>query len=397
MRKATFIILFLGTCLMLSAREYRFRIIDTAQGTALAYASFYLKNSNIGTVSNEEGYVVINGMSFESDTVIVSHLGYETKTIPFSSLLGEEEIKIESQAIALREVIVSPMSAKDLVKRATENLIINYPTKVTVHNFSVNHIIFTSDSIISQFQGTIYSPISDYIKQAELNYLLAETSSFEDNRHNFDFILPYYLDAFANNLIEKLYLGQLDFVKNRNKYHYSFLESNNPDLHIVSFYPLKSSRKHCFTGNLIINKRDKAFVSIDYSVTTHDLIKERVISIDKRFASGVIHLDSIKVNLNFIKISEVYVMSHFKNECCYLFSYDNSEKLKSFAAINEVVNHFKHPGDIINIKELESVSLYNLKGIGKSSDKSNPYTLNYFSRKIERKINELKEKYPDLE
>lgn len=382
---------------MLSAQKYRFKIIDTAQGTAVAYATFYLKNSNIGTVSNEDGYVVINGMSFESDTVIVSHLGYETKTIPFSSLLDEKEIKLESQPIALREILVSPMTAKDIVKRATENLIINYPRKETVHNFSVNHIIFTSESIISQFQGTIYSPISDYIKQAELNYLLAETSFFEDNRHKFDFILPYYLDAFSNNLIEKLYIAQLDFIKNRNKYHYSFLESNNPDLHIVSFYPLKSSRKHCFTGNMIINKMDMAFVSIDYSLTRHNLIKERVVSIDKRIASGVIQLDSIKVNLNFRKIGEVYMMSHFNNECCYLFSYDNSDKTKNFTAINEVVNHFKNPRDIVNIKELESVSLYNLKGIGKSPDKSNPYATKYFSRKIERKINELKEKYPDLE
>lgn len=382
---------------MLYGQDYKFRIVSAPQGSPLPYASIFLKNSKTGTISNEDGYVVFNNVLFATDTVIISHIGYETRRIPLSMLTDTNDIKLESSPIALGEVVISPVSPKDIIRKAVKYMVVNYPNHETVPNFSVNHLIYTKDEIISKFQGMIFSQVPNYIIHSELNYRLVETFSFEDNRNKTDFIIPYYLDAYSNNLIEKLFIAELDFVKNTNKYNYSYIDNVDDNSYHISFYPTKKNRKHCFSGKIMINKSDMAFMAIKYKLASSNLVKERVLTIDKSKSSGVIHLDSIEVSINFQRTDGAYQISHLNNECWYQFSYAESEKTTNFTAINEIVNHVSIPLSTKNISDYESVSLYNLKNIKRETKQNNPYMIKYFSRKIEKKLEEFKDKYPEVE
>ena len=95
--------------------EIRGKIQHAENKASLAYVNIGITNKNIGTVSNSNGKFILrlNADMTESDTITFSHIGFSSKHIPVSELMGNENtIFLKPQTNDLNEVIVRVKTPK---------------------------------------------------------------------------------------------------------------------------------------------------------------------------------------------------------------------------------------------------------------------------------------------
>ena len=92
------VVLILKSSLCLS--QIKGRCIDSF-GSPLPYVNIAVQNTSVGTVTNLDGVFLIDDKSLtENVTIIVSHIGYETKSVtPIKNT--EIEIKMTQTSIQL--------------------------------------------------------------------------------------------------------------------------------------------------------------------------------------------------------------------------------------------------------------------------------------------------------
>ena len=113
------------------------RIIDSETDLPVPFASIKIKAKMLGVVSNVNGdFQIPLEYRVESDSILVSCIGYVTKTIAFKDLQDSVQnlIKISPSIGSLAEVVVSSkkrrnLSASKVLNLAIKNLEFNYPQK----------------------------------------------------------------------------------------------------------------------------------------------------------------------------------------------------------------------------------------------------------------------------
>ncbi|WP_289063124.1 carboxypeptidase-like regulatory domain-containing protein [uncultured Zobellia sp.] len=116
---------------------YKGEVIDSKTKKPLVFASLAIEESNISTITNTEGEFSLKiPKDVSNANVIVSFLGYSTKTIPLSQLNKEKnKIIMTSSVTELPEVnIAVPKNAEELVREVLKKKGENYfddPTLMT--------------------------------------------------------------------------------------------------------------------------------------------------------------------------------------------------------------------------------------------------------------------------
>lgn len=87
----------------------RGKVIDSKTSGPVPYATVRLKNSQVGVISNAEGdFRILNNPGFQSDSLIVSCIGFHSLSMVFSVLKtsGMNNLKLVPNIYGLKEVKV---------------------------------------------------------------------------------------------------------------------------------------------------------------------------------------------------------------------------------------------------------------------------------------------------
>lgn len=105
-------------------------ISDNETEEPLPYAQIALKNSSVGTVSNEAGVFRLTVNKFGiADTLLISYLGYETRRIPVPCFdTVPLEIFLTPVPFELREVEIIALSPREVLRRVFDSIPANYGT-----------------------------------------------------------------------------------------------------------------------------------------------------------------------------------------------------------------------------------------------------------------------------
>ena len=102
-------------------------VVDSLTLEPLPYANIYIKDTNIGTASNLEGYFEIKLKThIPQFQLIIRYMGYKTKILNVnSSQIKQSEIlklSLVSEPILLNEIVVTADYAEQLLKRVYKKL-----------------------------------------------------------------------------------------------------------------------------------------------------------------------------------------------------------------------------------------------------------------------------------
>lgn len=103
-------------------------VFDTVTGRGLPFAQISVKNSTIGTVTNEEGLFNLEVPArFARDTILIAYLGYATLKRPVREMQGNaRRLPLEPVTLQLAEVEIIALTPEEVIRRVVANIPRNY-------------------------------------------------------------------------------------------------------------------------------------------------------------------------------------------------------------------------------------------------------------------------------
>jgi len=111
MRFFLFLYIFLTIKTVYSQVVIEGKIVENFSCEAIPYASVYIENSNIGTISNSDGFFkLIIQDTLYSKNIVISCLGYKKKVYNFNQIISNRLVKLDTVSITLKEVNIISFS-----------------------------------------------------------------------------------------------------------------------------------------------------------------------------------------------------------------------------------------------------------------------------------------------
>ncbi len=96
------------------------KVIDNTTKQPIAFSTVFIKNTNLGLYTNEEGdFTISNASKFIKDTLVISSVGYQKKYIPFKALFFDvvNKIYLDVATEKLEEVVITANLTRKAKKR----------------------------------------------------------------------------------------------------------------------------------------------------------------------------------------------------------------------------------------------------------------------------------------
>ena len=146
-----------------SQTELKNQILDFSTLLPIESASIYVENTTIGTVSNADGkFTLLVDKEFESDTLVISSIGYKSYRVRVDEFVNEVEVYLEEDVASLDEIVLvaetRPKTGNDIVKRAIRELEVNLPDSSYIQKGFLRH----KERNTKEFKWLIESAITLY-------------------------------------------------------------------------------------------------------------------------------------------------------------------------------------------------------------------------------------------
>jgi len=253
-------------------RSIKGLVIDERTRRPLSYTNVFLRNKSTGTISNASGRFELKISSSEfNDTLGVSHIGYEQIFVPVISIdSGVLIIRLSTDKIQIKEVVVKPLDPIYILTKAVENIPRNYDREPAIFTGFFrestqqdNKNVSLSEAIINVFKESYTSLRDDQIK-----IFKGRKGNNIDQKEFVEFIVQ---GGLFNTL-------QLDIVKN----HPTFLDADYFALYeyhvertishferltyVIGFEQREGVKYPCYKGKVYIDVETLAIVGASFEM-----------------------------------------------------------------------------------------------------------------------------------
>lgn len=269
--------------------QYQGKIIDSETKHPLVFATLSIENTNISTVSNTEGYFSLKvPQEIEVGQVVVSFLGYKTRTIPLGQLKeNKNEIALEVSFTELSEVSLAvPKDAKALVQETLLRKGDNYfddPTLMTAFYRETikkrRRNVSLSEAVVNIYK----SPYNSDRKDALQLYKARKSTDYD----KLDTLAIKLQGGPFNTLfVDMIKYPQYIFTEETfDDYNFSFENStkvNDILIFVINFKQKESITDPLYQGKLYIDADKKILTSAIYSLNITDRDKAAKMFVRKK-------------------------------------------------------------------------------------------------------------------
>ncbi len=106
------------------------KVIDNSSKKPIPYANIYLLNSNIGTISNNDGEFILKIPQNKTNQPIrISFMGYKNQDLTIDQIqLNNNLIELATEVVTLKELVIRSNDPQNLIRSAIHNISANYGT-----------------------------------------------------------------------------------------------------------------------------------------------------------------------------------------------------------------------------------------------------------------------------
>lgn len=179
MQKYKYIILFLFIKSFIysqSNHQFSGKVVDE-KNEPLSNVNVILKNSKKGTMTNSNGAFVLN-YSGKKDYVTFSYIGYKSYSAEIDSTKKSLRIKLEPAPVQLPEVLVTNLSAEELLDKAILNIPANYPQEEYLSKIFYRASILTKKDSLLYVEETMFEQVKSYSKNYNDKTFLVKNRNF---------------------------------------------------------------------------------------------------------------------------------------------------------------------------------------------------------------------------
>ena len=265
-----------------SFRQYKGEVIGSDSNKSLVFATIAIEDSNVSTVSNADGEFSLKVPNdiiadLSNANVLVSFLGYTTKSIPLSKFNenGKNKVELSISVTALPEINVEvPKNAEELVretlKRKGENYFDNSTLMTAFYRESIKKRrknVSLSEAVVNIYKTPYNSLKKDGVKlykaRKSTDYGKLDTLALKLQGGPFNAL-------FVDVMKYPEYIFSEQTLKN---YNFSFDRStrvNDRLIYVVDFKQLSNILNPLYQGKLYIDAENKILTSAIFSLNITD-------------------------------------------------------------------------------------------------------------------------------
>lgn len=243
------------------------RVLDLETSKPISYASVYLASESIGTTTNEDGFFVFYiPTDKQKNNITISMIGYLSIHKKANTFAKDETIYLSSKITDLEEIVIKAtkkkqLIAKEIVRKAYQEINNNYPTKPYILEGYVRDLQKEENKYVEYLECASKFLYQGYKTRREpLVEILGVKTSYLREKH------PWNKNSERKNSIIDLVeddLIRFDYgpIKGKNGWKYE-LESILPYKNRL-VYKITGIDKPFQTTTLYIDTKTFAFVRIE--------------------------------------------------------------------------------------------------------------------------------------
>nr|WP_321450118.1 carboxypeptidase-like regulatory domain-containing protein [uncultured Carboxylicivirga sp.] len=262
-RFKTIIFLFLITT-KLEAQSYS-GIIKNERGLPIEMASIIVKSKPIGTATNADGFFLFNQLTI-GDTIVVSHLSYTTKEMIITNQTFIP-ITLTSKITKITEVLVSNLSAQQIVEKAIERLAHNYYGNNKYIEGFLRESVYKNDSLRAITEATLNVHLPSKPGKNGSVSVLRKRTLIEDDM-NMEVINSPLVVLLMNEVYSHSSILERRALRNHNFKIENYKIDGANTYYKIGFEPKGRLGSKYFKGHMLINIEDYSFHNIEISNTS---------------------------------------------------------------------------------------------------------------------------------
>ena len=298
----------------------RARVVADDSRTPLEYASVSITNTNISTVTNQDGYFSLRiPESAKNYKLKVEHLGYKNIAIPVITLIGKDDsvIRMTVGSIQLDEIEVLTGDGGDLVRDALRSITINYEEDPNMMVAFYREAIKKGSRHLS-------------LVEAVLDIYKASYKSFRNDQARI-YIGRKATDISAKDTVFMKFQGgisdalMLDIAKHPEivfgeageGYHFNIegvITMDDRPHYVIDFFPYSNIDEILFRGKIYLDVESLAFKRMEFNMNVEDRDDASRIFIKRKPMSMRVSAESAR-----------YIVDYVERDGKWYFNYSSTE------------------------------------------------------------------------
>ncbi|WP_321517121.1 carboxypeptidase-like regulatory domain-containing protein [uncultured Bacteroides sp.] len=296
-------------------------VLEKMTQSPIPYCSVGFEGTGIGTITNNNGKFVLRVPdSLLTDKLHVSHIGYDSQSIPISFMQNNpSNIYLSERIVPLQEVIFRLVNPRKIVKEALE---------------ARDHLYLDKPSYFTSFYREGIMRKSELLRLTEAVFKVYKQSyshSFSSDQVKLLKMRKITNDAVKDSVVLRMKAGVeasllLDLMKNvpdfleindKNIYDYTKIDMTEIDsrmAHVISFEQRKGITDPYLRGKLFIDSENSALLCAQLEVNPQFIDKAEDLFVVKRGRSVKIHPQQIVYTVSYKELDGKYYMNHVRGD-----------------------------------------------------------------------------------
>ena len=253
------------------------KVMDASTGQPVPFANVFLKKNSMGTLTNQDGYYVLNIMQEAiSDTVCVSSIGYKTLFIGIPSQSTEETvISLQPVPFKIPEVIVRQYDALEIVRSAVDKIKENYSC------FPMMYTAFYRETVRQRSDYVLLSEAILSIYKASYTGMYSDQAKIVKGRKCFfekqmDTVMFKFQGGIVSSLMLDIAKNSSIFLSEEYLSYYTFslneiINIGDRTTFVISFEQKDLEDFPLYKGKLFIDRVTLAIVRADFEISPKEL------------------------------------------------------------------------------------------------------------------------------
>ena len=298
------------------------RIMGADSGKPLEYASVSISNTNISTVTNQDGYFSLRiPSSARNYRLKVQHLGYENLNIPVITLIDKDDnmLMMTLGAIRLGEIEVVSGDGTELVKEALRKVSENYERNPNMMVAFYRESIKKGSNYISLVEAVL-----DVYKESYNSYRNDQARIYIGRKATDINPKDTIFLKFQGGISDALMLDiakhpEVVFGEDVDTEDYIFnidgvITMDDKPHYVISFFPYEGVTDILFRGKIFLDVQSLAFKRMEFNMNVENRTDASNIFIRKKPSSMRISAESA-----------AYVVDYVEKDGKWFFNYSSME------------------------------------------------------------------------
>lgn len=307
----------------------RGRVLGEDTREPLVYASISVRNSNVSTITNQDGYFSIKvPLSAKNSQLIIRHLGYRNRAIPVITLIDRPNnyIMMQPSSILLEEIEVVSGDGGPLVREALLRIPDNYPDipnmMVAFYREAIkkrNTYVSLVEAVVDVYKASYRSFESD---QARI-YIGRKATDISPR----DTILLKFQGGITDALLLDVAKNpEIVFGKEGEEYNFkieNMININNKPHYVISFLPRPGIEDILFRGNIYLDANSLAFSRMEFNMNVEGRKDASNIFIKKKPAKMRVDMDHARYIVDYLERDEKWYFNYSRMDVAFKVKWNN--------------------------------------------------------------------------